>query len=121
MSRTIRNKGRYLFEIEQMNNPLRYIKYSWYRTSELSQARIDYYIEKHINDNLKFNEKIEQLKKECHRDGFHVTCRWKRYIEKNPRVYHKMAIAKSLKMDSDYQYDEHADRRARRAMASNWD
>lgn len=121
MSRTTRNKGQYLFEIEQLNNPFRYIKWSWYRKSDCSKAQLDKYIAREFADNTRVNEEIEQQKKERHRDGFHVTCRWKRYIEKNPRMYHKMAIAESLKMDSDYQYDEKGDRKARRAMASNWD
>lgn len=121
MSRTIRSKGRYLSEIEQLNNPFRYIRWSWYRKSDCAKAALEKYINREIERNIEANEEIEQLKKERHRDGFHVTCRWKRYIEKNPRMYHKMAIAKSIKLDLDYVYDEHGDRKVRRAMASNWD
>lgn len=121
MSRTIRNKGLYLFEIKQLNNPFRYIEWSWYRKTDVTLAQVKQYVYEQIERNIKFSKEIEQEKKERHRDGFPVTCRWKRYIEKNPRMYHKMAIAKSLKMDSDYTYDEQGDRKARRAMASNWD
>lgn len=120
MSRTIRSKGRYLFEIEQLNNPLRYLEKpnkKYYNT----QVKRQVYIEQWIRCNIETQERVEHLKKERHRDGFHVTCRWKRCIEKNPRLHHKMAIAESLKMNSDYTYDEKADRKARRAMASNWD
>lgn len=121
MSRTIRSKGHYLFEIEQLNNPFRYIRWSWYRKSGCTKAQLDKYIARQIERNIEVNKEIEQLKKECHRDGSHVTCRWKRYIEKNPRMHHKMAISESLKLDSDYIYDEKAERKARRGMAEKWD
>lgn len=120
MSRTIRNKGRYLLEIEQLNNPFRYIKLSWYKPY-YAKAEVEKIITREIERNIEVNEEIEQLKKERHRDGFPVTCRWKRYIEKTPRVYYKMAIARSMKMDLDYICDERGNRKVRRAMASNWD
>ena len=120
MSRTIRNKGQYLFKIEQLNNYLHCLakpNKKYYKT----RAKREAYIESTIRNRIEHEKDIEQLKKERHRDGFHVTCRWKKYIKKNPRMYHKMAIAKSIKLDLDYVYNEHGDRKVRRATAANWD
>ena len=120
MSRTIRNKGQYLFEIEQLNNYLHYLEKpnkKYYNT----RAKRETYVEFTIQTRIDHEKHIEQLKKERHRDGFPVTCRWKRYIEKNVRNHHKMAITKSLRTDSDYTYDENGLNKARRAMAANCD
>ncbi|QOI66591.1 hypothetical protein [Erwinia phage FBB1] len=120
MSRTIRNKGLYLFHIEQLNNPLGYIdkpSKRYYNTRAMRAT----YVEYRIKDNIETEARIEVAKKERHRDGFPVTHRWKRWIEEIPRKTHKLALKKSVCLNEEFTFDDRALRKRARAIAWAYD
>lgn len=120
MSRTIRNKGLYLFHIEQLNNPFHFLEKPDKRYYD-TRAKRESYVEHMINGSIETEARIERLKKEKHRDGFHITHRWKRWIEEIPRKTHKLSLKKSVCLNEEFTFDDRALRKRARAIAWGYD
>ncbi|URQ04183.1 hypothetical protein vBEclMUFV01_215 [Enterobacter phage vB_EclM-UFV01] len=123
MSRTIRRKGWHVTTSskwhDQKNNPFAYIKdYDYERTSLWRNE----YIDKQIKENMERPLELASMMKKRHRDSFWKTLRWMRYASPIPRVFHKMEIKRSLRNDTDYNWDEKAARKYEKGLCQMlWD
>ncbi|UKH49506.1 hypothetical protein [Enterobacter phage vB-EclM_KMB17] len=65
---------------------------------------------------------LASMMKKRHRDSFWKTLRWMRYASPIPRVFHKMEIKRSLRNDTDYNWDEKAARKYEKGLCQIlWD
>ncbi|ULA52617.1 hypothetical protein [Enterobacter phage vB-EclM_KMB20] len=127
MSRTIRRKGWHVTTSskwhDQKNNEFAYIKrYTEYVKTKKDKEHQQKYVDKQIAQNMERPLELASMMKKRHRDSFWKTLRWMRYASPIPRVFHKMEIKRSLRNDTDYNWDEKAARKYEKGLCQIlWD
>ena len=119
MSRTIRRKGfnhrTSADRFAQYNNPfyhLCYDSYGW-------MIRRGDTVETKLKDR---QEWLDEVASEVHRDASYTEERWHRYTMPIPRLFSKQALKKSLREDTDYEWDETAIRKEKKGLCMMlWD
>lgn len=113
MSRTIRRKGfnkrTSARRFSQYNNEFYHLCKDTYRCMIIRGDTTEI--------RLKNNQDwLDEVASEVHREASYVEERWHRYVTPIPRIMHKMEIKRSLRNDTDYNWDEDAARKYEKGL-----
>lgn len=119
MSRTIRRKGfnkrTSANRFAQYNNPFYHFTGDLNYWMQLRSGTV----EERWTENQKW---LDEVASEVHREASYVEERWNRYAMPVPRIFSRMEIIRSLRTDSDYDWDEKGARKVEKGLCiMMWD
>lgn len=113
MPRTIRRKGfnkrTSASRFAQYNNKFHYLCFDSYRWMIMRGDTLESRL-------ICRQQDADKVAKEVHRDSSYTEERWYRYVSPVPRLFHKQALKKSLRDDSDYEWDESGARKIEKGI-----